>query len=319
MPPLSLHPRLGAALRGARADLSGPTATLAGTTVRADDESALRHRMANTLYEVLHAGLAPDSGPRPRTLRDEAYERLLADAVPHRETALRIPAAHVAPAAGPELRTVLVEGVRTLVPATAVRDAGDGTAVLDYPCARPALSAGFFLVDGSAGSVPDGAVARYYFHLEDADAAPEAWGLLLRALERRAPRYRAKVGSSRLLYPRRDAMVVYLDPRDADAADLPEVASRLPGLGRSTSVFGQELAPGLATAREPSDSRPGMRRMSFGQHRAYAVADGLLEHARDGGSGAVDQTVARALMRAQADPRAPWRNLPEGHRPGAEN
>ncbi|MDQ1018098.1 T3SS effector HopA1 family protein [Streptomyces afghaniensis] len=304
-----LHPRLRAALGTITVDLLRLTARVGDTAVEADSPDALRHALANTVYEKLHAGLAREDTPRLRSLRDTPYEQLLADAVPHTETVLRLPAGQVALAPDPGERVVLLDGVRTLVPATLLTYDGADQAVLRYPCARPALSAGFFLVDGSAGRPPGDRIARFYLHVTDAAAGPRVWGVLLRALEERSIPYQAKVSSSPRLYPRHDAIVVYLAEGDVPALDFPAVVAGLPGMGRTTSVFARELAPGLATASEPFDHRKGMSRMSFGQHRAHALAEGVLEHVRDARTGSAEPAVRRALTRANADPAAPWRNL----------
>ena len=312
MSPTALHPRLRAALATITVDLPRLTARVGGTTDDAENPDALRHALANAVYERLHAGLAHEATPRPRSLRDAPYEELLADAVPHAETELSLPAARVAPAPDPGERVVTLDGVRTLVPAAHLRYDGEDRALLRYPCARPALSAGFFLVDGSAGRPSGDRIVRFYLHVTDAAAGPHVWGTLLRALEERPIRYQAKVSSSPRLYPRHDAIVVYLEELEeggVPAIDLPAVVTGLPGMGRTTSVFTRELAPGLATASEPADPRTGMSRMSFGQHRAHALAEGLLEHARESLPGSAETTVSRALARAQADPAAPWRNL----------
>src|SRR5262249_37668667 len=90
----------------------------------------------------------------------------------------------------------------------AVEFAEDGTVRL--PAARPGLSPGFFLVDGSRGTTEPGPVLRVYLHLDGPDDAVRLWDTTLRHLEGAAVRYRAKVTSSRRLFPRRDGLVVYL-------------------------------------------------------------------------------------------------------------
>lgn len=307
-----LHPRLREMLGAVTVDADRCTARVQDAGIEADSLPALRRALANKLYEVFHAGLAWGEGPRPRTLRDQPYERLLAAAVPHGETTLRIPAASLAPHQDPAQLIVTVDGVRTVVPATAaLGGAAEGHVTLRYPAARPALSAGFFLVDGSAGRPDGGVTLRLYLHIEDAQAAPDAWGVLLRALEEHEVPYRAKVSSSRLFYPRHDAIVVYLGPRGAGTLTaLTAAVAGHPGLGQRTSAFARELAPGLAIAYEPSDGRKGMTRMSFGQHRAHVVAEGLVDQATAGTphAGSVEASVCRALVRAGARPDAPWLN-----------
>jgi hypothetical protein len=124
-------------------------------------------------------------------------------------------------------------------------------------------------------------------------------------------------------YPRRDALVVYLEDEDAPlATGLAEEVTGLPGVGTDTSVFAHEVAPGVALAWEPADNRPGRPGKSFGQHRAAAVAEGLLRyaHATDATDGllrpAADpagadaaREVHRSLRAAAVDPAAPARNL----------
>ncbi|WP_405938971.1 T3SS effector HopA1 family protein [Streptomyces sp. NBC_00726] len=313
MPHTMLHPRLRAAVGLVDMGADGHTARVQGAPVAADTRAALRHALANRLYEVFHAGLERDDGPRPRTLRDPGFEALLADAVPHSETRLRVPADSIVRNEDPEYLVVPVDGVRTLIPVASVDEETmpDGTRTVRYPAGRPALSAGFFLVDGSAGRPDDHeATTRFYLHVVNADAAPALWGGLLEHLEERGLRYRTKVSSSRLFYPRRDAIVVYLRTADAAGAGLVEATAGRPGVGRQTSVFAQELAPGLATACEPSDNRKGMASMSFGQHRAHAVADGLLDHSGAGHEGTLGEAVCHALNRAGVRPDAPWLNLP---------
>ncbi|UNO41786.1 T3SS effector HopA1 family protein [Streptomyces sp. MST-110588] len=309
-----LHWRLSAELDTAEVDLTRLTARIRDRTVDADTVHDLQHALANALYEVLHTGLDISGAPRLRTLRDPSYERLLADAVPHRDTTFAVPYAAVAESGDdPSHRIVTLEGVRTLVPAASVTaSAGEGRAVVHYPCARPALSAGFFLVDGSAGR-PDevNSIVRLYIHLKDARTAPPLWRDLLHGLEARTVRYRAKISSSPLLYPRRDAAVVYLSTAEAGhtvAQDLAAGLAGRPGLGRSTSVFAREIVPGLAVAEEPDDPRTGQAHLSFGLHRAHAVAQGLIDHARSPRDSDVRTVVCAALARAHIRPDAPWRN-----------
>ncbi|WP_449066688.1 T3SS effector HopA1 family protein, partial [Planomonospora algeriensis] len=67
------------------------------------------------------------------------------------------------------------------------------------------------------------------------------------------------------------------------------------------------LGPGVGWAWEPQDRRPGMRGMSFGEHRSHAVAAGLLAHAEQGGDR--DEAVREALRAAGVEPGAVHRNI----------
>ncbi|MGV9248679.1 T3SS effector HopA1 family protein [Streptomyces sp. NPDC003710] len=285
------------------------------TVVEAETVPRLCQALGDRLYEVLHAGLDLGDRLRPRTLLDPPFQRLLAEAVPHSTTVLEVPADQLGEPTESGERRATLDGVRVLVPADAVHEeaippdgTGAGRAVLRLPAGRPALSPGFYLVDGSAGRPRGSDLVRHYIHIEETEGAPAVWNLLLTALEGGGVRYRAKVASLRLLYPRRDALVVYTDAHDAHSVDLAAIAGRLPGLGEATSVFAAQIAPGVATACEPSDPRPGMARLSFGQHRARAVADGLVEHAQNPTAGTAEAAVSRCLAAAGARPEAPWLN-----------
>ncbi|MEU8652755.1 T3SS effector HopA1 family protein [Streptomyces sp. NPDC048737] len=298
------------------------TARVHDTVVEADTLPRLRQALGDRLYEVLHAGMDLGHKLRPRTLGDPPFQRLLAEAVPHGTTVLEIPADRLGDPTGDDERRATLDGVRVLVPAGAVDEeavAPDGTgavrAVLRLPAGRPSLSPGFYLVDGSAGRPRGSDLVRHYVHIQEAEEAPAVWNRVLTALEDSGVSYRAKVASSRLLYSRRDALVVYMDAHDVPRVDLAAVADRLPGIGEATSVFAARVAPGVATACEPSDPRPGMARLSFGQHRARAVADGLVEHAQNPTGGTAEEAVCRCLAAAGARPDAPWRNA-EGTGPG---
>ncbi|MFE6623788.1 T3SS effector HopA1 family protein [Streptomyces sp. NPDC057740] len=184
---------------------------------------------------------------------------------------------------------------------------------LALEAARPALSPGFFYVMGSRPLPrPAGAVRRLFLHARDADAAVVLWGAALDALETAGARYHAKVLSDPQDFPRRDAVVVYLhgDHLPGERAVAAAVAPHAGTLtGPATSVFTEELAPGVAAAWDPEDPRPGQNGMSFGQHRAFALASGLIAHALADGPHAPAEFVVRAFHEAGIDPLHPQNNL----------
>ncbi|MGP3691461.1 T3SS effector HopA1 family protein [Streptomyces sp. IBSNAI002] len=266
-------------------------------------------RLAAEIYRDLHTGL-PRRTPRPPSEEFPSAEpahgpdlrQRLIDAVPH--TATRVRAADPVQGEDGSL-TATVEGVRVRPRAGTDRAAHPGE--VELRAVRPRLSPGFLLADASRGRPHHGPYLRLYVHLSRADAAPEAWGRILRCLEDTGIRYRAKAASSPDQYPRRDALVVYTG--HAAGPVLPRILAqmrRCPGLGDEVSPFTRRLAPGVALACEPSDPRSGMRALSFGEHRARATADGLLALASHG-----PPALARALRRARVDPAHPAWNMPE--------
>lgn len=320
----------------------GLSARIADREITADTPAGLRDRLAVLIYEHLHAGRPEREESMPRSLRDGHLERLLHEATPHRSTP------HRARLCGlhENLPVVEIDGIRVCIPEadaekgattdsphatvtspalsvaadlreTAARPAtadGDTHVTVYIPAARPALSPGFFLADGSLGRPAKGAVLRLYTHVTEVGYAPGVWRTVLTALEEARVPYRAKISSSPLLYPRRDALVVYLGADALHAVDtVREAVHDIPGLGAQTSPFADEIAPGFAAAWEPDDNRPGHRAMSFGEHRSAAVAAGLTAHRLTPTHPSAAAAVAAALTEAGVDPAHPARSLGRPH------
>ncbi|MFB7949260.1 T3SS effector HopA1 family protein [Kitasatospora phosalacinea] len=325
-PPAPLSPALRTALGGLRITGGTPRVEVDDDlAVTADTWNELRAALTGLLYERWHAGTASPDGPERVLRRDGPFEGELVAATGHTRTVaaavLRSPVG--APDGGAD-HPVRVELGRVLVavPAGAVRT--DGPPVVGRPCevelpaVRPALSPGFLLVDGPAGTPDgDGGLLRLYVHLARPGAAPPVWRTLLARLAELGVRYRAKVLSRPRAYPRRDAAVVYLGAADAAAAPLlARAVADHPGVAADTSVFAAALHPGIALAWEPDDARDGWGGRSFGQHRAAAVADGIVRRAADPAGPPLEEQVARALREASADPAEPARNLRSPALPG---
>ncbi|MEU3575778.1 T3SS effector HopA1 family protein [Streptomyces globisporus] len=315
--PAGLAPRLAAALDLVDVRADGLEARVAGRTLTADSPRDLRGRLTNALYEEFHAGNGAhrrdaDAAPR-RTLRDSALERRLAAAVPHPTTPVTGRLLEVGEGGElvvrlPEI-TARIAADRLIGPAAPVP--GELVQVA-LEAARPALSPGFFYVMGSRPlPVPAGPVRRLFLHARDAAAAVGLWAVALAALEDVGARYHAKVLSDEDDYPRRDSVVVYLHGDHAPAERAVAAAVRdLPGLGGDTSLFTARLAPGVAAAWDPRDPRPGRDGMSFGQHRSFALATALVDHAQGAGPGdGLADHVVRAFRAAGIDPEHPENNL----------
>ena len=308
------------------------SARIADREITADTPARLRDRLAVLIYEHLHAGRPGRDEPMPRSLRDRALEHLLYQATPHRSTPYRARLRGLYE----DLPVVEIDGVRVRMPAadpgtatpaevsaaSALREAAERSttsaddiyADVRLAATRPALSPGFFLVDGSLGLPSRSAVLRLYTHVAEASYAPDVWHTVLTALEAAEVPYRAKISSSPLLYPRRDALVVYLGEEALHAVNTVGEALRgLPGIGAETSPFADEITAGFAAAWEPDDDRPGRRNMSFGQHRSAAVAAGLTAHRVDPHHPSAAAAVAASLTEAGVDPAHPARSLGRPH------
>ncbi|MCX4762870.1 T3SS effector HopA1 family protein [Streptomyces sp. NBC_01275] len=290
--------------------------------VEADSPREMRRLLAEALYDILHAGQFVEKGALSFRLRDEAFERVLGAAVPHERSTARA-RVHIPPAEsdGTAARALVErDGVRVWVPAGSVREAAPLSAgqvvTLDVPARRPALSPGFFVVDGSLPRSPHRELLRVYVHVTRWEDAAPVWARALGHLEEQGVAYRSKILSAKALYPRRDALVVYLGQESWQRVPgLAEALREAPGVGQETSVFAEPVAPGVAVAREPEDDRPGMSGLSFGQHRATALAHALLDSAADGTP--VEQTVVARFTEAGIDPARPAHNSASPEFPAA--
>ncbi|MCG8967131.1 T3SS effector HopA1 family protein [Streptomyces sp. CL12-4] len=317
--PSTLPARLREALAQVTVADDGTRAQVADREVTADSPREMRRLLAEALYDILHAGQFVEKGQLSFRLRDEAFERVLGAAVPHERSVARARLHVPAQDDGPDARALVErDGVRVWVPADAGRADGGLTAgqvvTLDVPARRPALSPGFFVVDGSLPRSPHREVLRVYVHVTRWQDAAGVWARALGHLEERGVAYRSKILSAKALYPRRDALVVYLGQESwPQVPALAAALSGTPGIGSETSVFAEPVAPGVAVAREPEDDRPGMSGLSFGQHRATALARALL----DGAVGATDveRAVVARFTEAGIDPARPAHNSAPSERP----
>ncbi|GGM44060.1 hypothetical protein GCM10012275_13850 [Longimycelium tulufanense] len=294
---------------------AGHRARVGEVDVVAAHPRELRRRLSEALYEILHTGQSTQDGPPPRVAREPELEERFLAAMPHARTRVVAPLVSLPDDDG-GTPVVEVDGVRVRVPVDRLagdipRDAGQ-LADVELGAARPTLSPGFFLARGSRGSIGLGPILRIYVHLKDPDTAVEAWAVALRALEMSEVRYQAKVLSSPVSYPRRDGLVIYLPAGEQHIVhDVTSALGEVDGLGAETSCFAERMAPGIAIAWEPADERPGMGGLSFGQHRAAAIAEGLLSHAQNPEDATREVAIATAMVRAGIDPANPSRNVPQ--------
>ncbi|MFJ5222100.1 T3SS effector HopA1 family protein [Streptomyces sp. NPDC088400] len=294
-------------LDGVSVSPDGLSATVGGRELTAETGRQLRQKLIAAIYETFHVGHVFGED-LPRSFRDPALEERLAGRTPHATTPVRAVPYRPEDAGGP--RIAVIDGIKVrLTPSETLVDGQ-----VRLPAHRPGLSPGFFLVDGSSGKPLGKPLLRLYLQLDGVDEAVDLWGTVLERMEAAKVRYRAKVTSSPRLFPRRDGLVVYLG-EDAWDAVLSFAYALQPSskAGRSglSSPFARELAPGVAIAWEPDDSRPGRRGMSFGQHRAAAIVDALLEPlgAPVGNSGTPsDECLVRHLREAGIDPVSMHRN-----------
>lgn len=306
-----LSPRLRAALDELHIDPAAHSVTVGDETIAHDSPLRLRQELGGALYRHWHSGagrLVDDRDLR----RDYRFEDLLREATPHRNS--KTPAVvKSALLDSPFGRHALfdVGRVRLQIPESEgpnpLPAIGTRT-TLDLPAIRPALSPGFYLVNGSAGGPVDAAhLLRVYLHIDESSMAPAVWHAVLVYLEGNGATYRAKVLAKASGYPRRDAIVVYLGKEAwPHVAGVIASVQHLPGRNPEYSVLTVSIAEGVACAWEPQDARIGWDRMSFGQHRTAIIAAAISSHVFDGAD--LHAAVADALIEGNVDPAAPHRN-----------
>jgi hypothetical protein len=314
-----LNRRLAAALRTIEVSRDCRAAMVGRREVTATDPRSFRPQLAAAIYDELHAGRPALNVIPGRSLRDPALEEALRELLPHRETIRNARVITV----GADRVLVRLDGVKVWVPRTGISaedwPAEEGAPVeIRVPADRAALSPGFFLADSVRPYPADEPVLRIYVHLRTVAAVLDAWDAVLSALAELRLSYRAKVASWPEMLPRRDGLVVYVAARDRDVSRrIAAVTRGVRGIGRQVSVFAEPVAPGVAIAWEPDDSRPAARALSFGEHRAATLADGLVRHAVRSAADEeipVAASVRRALIEAGIDPANPARNLHAGGR-----
>ena len=157
------------------------------------------------------------------------------------------------------------------------------------PKELPALSPGFFMVLGAAGSevVASQHTVRVYWHIT-ASGAPALVRALSSRLNAETVPFRLKVANHPIRFDRCDAAVLYLpiEAFEGVRAMLAHVAVTMASrLRPRIPAFTLALAPGVGLAESPATGA------SFGEHRCGLLADGIV--------GAHEQRVPSGAARVE--------------------
>ncbi|MFJ8871358.1 T3SS effector HopA1 family protein [Streptomyces sp. NPDC102473] len=287
----------------------GLKAETAGEVYEAATPQALTRRLSAVLYDTLHSGRDKPLDIRPRSLRNAALDAALDEAT----GGLTTTAVGRFHTAATDHTVVVMDGLRVRVPEDRVMSHEGDQVTVRMPAARPGLSSGFFFANSSRPAPTSrGPLLRVYGHMDTSDAAPEVWRATVAFLEDAGVPWQAKIASSPVVYPRKDALVIYL-PRSSwrvargCAAMLEETGL----LAETTSPFTRAITASVSCAFEPDDPRRARQELSFGQHRTQVFAEALVRHATataDEDEPLAD-TIASAFLDAGIDPAEPARNL----------
>ncbi|WP_431954628.1 T3SS effector HopA1 family protein [Actinacidiphila sp. bgisy167] len=304
---LNLAARVAGLLDEVKVFDGGHRAETGGEVYESSSPQALISQLASVLYQTLHTGRSTPLEATPRTWRDAAFDARLSQVLEGRTLTREATVV----GSGAEHTTVILDGLRVSVPSSSLCEGGQTTAQVLVPAARPGLSPGFFLA-GSQAPTGTGPSLRLYAHLTDPEAAVPVWRETVGFLDRARTPWRAKISSSPLLYPRTDALVIYLPrPGWKRARACAEHLQSTGLLASGTSPFARPLTESVACAFEPNDQRPARRGMSFGQHRTHVLAEALVRHATlpPGSTESLEECLVAAFIDADIDPAEPARNL----------
>jgi HopA1 effector protein family len=174
-------------------------------------------------------------------------------------------------------------------------------------------SPGFYVAAGNEPLDEDGSqpLVRFYWNLT-VDSAVRFLREATSTLNRAGLPFSLKVLNDPAGFTRCDAAVVYVHKRDYEAA-AQRLASIYPdisvGLKQGCPAFAKAIAPGLGLAENPGPSE------SFGMHRCWLVAEGMVR-AHEEGDKSVDkwlQTVAARFAEEGLSLEKPYLN------PGSSN
>ena len=141
------------------------------------------------------------------------------------------------------------------------------------------ISPGFYFVLGKTlWPYTTRAIVRFYWNLT-AEGALRFLRTATTLLDRAAVPFRLKVLNHPDRFNRCDAGLLYLRQQDCDAASkhLVKIFAEIrPFLQQGTPALTHTLAPGLGWAEDPGGSEATIYRNSFGTHRCYLLADGMI-------------------------------------------
>lgn len=273
--------------------------TVRGEVLEADDTRSLESELGRRLYERLHVGWPPGRTFLARVDRDPAAEKRIGAAVGTRTVDIPV---HDVRRDG-DVTTAVMFGARVRLDRSLAADTTPGaeSTTIAMPDSWPAISPGFHMVFGPhrPRSTASGALWRVYLSAETFDDGLDTFTSAVAHLREHARTWQAKMASTASVYPRTDAVTVYLD--ETELHHVEALAHRIGARSDRVSSFVAVLAPGVGLAQEPADPDPARRGLSYGQHRASVLARVAL----------TDPTgLDGALTAAGVHPTEYWRNAP---------
>lgn len=208
-----------------------------------------------------------------------------------------------------------LSGMKVLVPSDRVISCDHNVVRYKTRTLRPRLSAGFMFFIGQAYNVRAQHLLRLYRKAEDPSDILDVWSELVDVISAKRLPITMKMLSRMYEYPRRDALVLYLNEGAWSSIDyIVRILSDGQGITTedTTDRFAHRLTDNVMCGWEPADPMAPTGKESFGQQRARRLAEGLILD-REQGSEDCDNLIAK-LVEGNIDPTAIYRNLdsPQG-------
>lgn len=277
-----------------------------------DNFAEWRAALAPRLYAQYHAGCPQTNDGVEALLSDVVVDELIVKSTPLQFRDSRAPVDSVKfNDKGDELGVyALIGALKVFIPNERILTRDDKEVHFRTRTLRPRLSAGFMFFIGSDRLAYRDRLFRIYCGATDPNSLLPTWAKLIHFITRTQAPIRMKMLSRLSEYPRRDALVLYVDE---DAWELvPEVLEILES-GGDTSIgpeearFAKKLTPNIMCAWEPHDRSVPLGKESFGQQRSRRIAEGVVRELELGDTGGT--AVMSALVEGNIDPAAVYRNL----------
>jgi hypothetical protein len=267
----------------------GPAQPIPGFPHHPLPQMPLTRQLQATLYSCCYAQRIEDQQPAPNAAAFTPDPSFAASLSANNRTQSRWEGGWLVYAVGPGGQVSLQKGDRQrfALPGEFLSHGAPGmppqtgTIVSVFvPRESAAAQPGFFFVYGESLSDvwDEHNLLRFYFHVSP-EVAPDLLAYLTGSLNRRLAPFKMKTLSEPGLYPRTDAMVLYLAKRYYDVAvrvvrEMPvELGMRL---GSSTPLFTLPVQPGVGCAEDPNTGE------SFGMNRCRLTAEGIVDAWRKG-------------------------------------
>lgn len=285
---------------------------LQNTEIKGENFQDWKTTLAAQLYMTYHVGHEYQEQGAEALLNDLVLEELIITNTPEMFRMASGPVISVEKDDADSVTGVYtaLSGLKVLVPAERIVELSNATVDFRTRTLRPRLSAGFMFFIGSDYRPKSPHLLRIYRYAEQPEDILPIWDTLTRFIVQEHLPIRMKMLSRLHEYPRRDALVLYLN--EEAWPHLPEICdivteSAEPSATDPAPRFAKTLTANVMYAWEPLDTESPQGKESFGQQRARRIVEGLMADLEQDTSDF--SNLHQVLTAANIDPTAIYRNL----------